>query len=343
MAEQDTDPQQNGDVSKQGQSAYVLYSLGVVAENKLLSSDMIFVTPQEDFPFLTGALKETREDITVKSVDSQGTTTESTATASSTIEAKWMQDGSNRRTPPDVRRGEAVKIYRQGDSDIYWWQPLGTGDNLRRLETVIWAVSDIPEGDKEVPLTPENQYALEVSTHTKTITLTTAKSNGEPFAYTIQVNAADGKVIITDDVDNYIFLDSNESMIELKTAAEARVSLLKDSIELDAPKDISIKAGGSITIEAKNDITTTSQQNAITASTSYGLTSPSGAFNVSNWTYNDTGGGNAGTMTFGGNMTLKGQGTFQQGVTMGQTLQVSGNTKVGSLNSDGPIYGSNFP
>lgn len=210
------------------------YSLGVVAANKPLSSVFIEVTPVEEFPMLDGEITDHKEPYDASFINGEGEPWSVKTITTASIKAKWVPiNCPNRRTAPDVRRGEVVMIYRFSDRDEYWWNTLINDFNrIRRLETVIWSFDDLrPEN---ITNDQDTTYWAMVSTHKKVVQVHTSKSDGEPYAYDIQINAKDGRIIITDDVGNYFELNSKLSKLELQNADGTTVSLDKGNLNIKA-------------------------------------------------------------------------------------------------------------
>lgn len=239
------------------------YSLGLVSANKPLKSMIIEVTPVEDFPMLNGEITDNIEKYTSTSTDAAGSTKKTEVSTTASIKATWLPiHNSNRKTAPDVRRGETVMIYRFADTDKYWWNTLFDDIKLRRLETVIYAFSN--NRDENVPDTAESTYFLEVSTHTKTVHFHTSKNDGEPFMYDIQINAKDGIITITDDAENFIILNSRDKRITAHNGDESIVDIDKTNITISCSdtltmnckdwrvnaSDSNLKTSGSMTIES---------------------------------------------------------------------------------------------
>ena len=229
------------------------YSVGLAAENKPLDSRMLNITPVEVMPALDGEINFNPEDNIHKGVDANGEVYEVKATTDITLTAEWLPLGSNRVTPPDIRRGELIEIYRVGDSDQYFWRCMGLRDDLRRLETAIFAFNGSPdEGAKGIDAT--TCYFFEVSTHKKMVTMSTSQANGEPFGYSFQVNAGDGQVTLEDTIGNTLFLDSGKIFWELINADGTYVQLDRRDIHAYAPQDITLKADRDIDMYAGNEI-----------------------------------------------------------------------------------------
>jgi len=210
-------------------SMFKLYSIGIAAENKVLGESTIEVHLIEQTGFIDGELTSNPTEIVETGTTRNGETYNESIVMTNSISAMWLPFGSNRKTPPDVRRGEHIAVWKYADADVYYWSALGLDEILRRLETVIYAFSNTKdEATKE--LTPDNTYWFEVSTHQGTITLGTSKSNGEKFKYTIQINAKDGGITITDDNELSITLDSNENKVEITNADGTKIGMIGSKV-----------------------------------------------------------------------------------------------------------------
>lgn len=304
------------------------YSFGRVAENKPQGTDMIQVVPIEQFPMLDGELKSDPKQVEIQGVDASGSTYSSQVTVDSTVDAKWFPMATNRKTSPNVRRGERVIVWRYADTDKYYWTELGWDDHLRRLETVVYTFSGTTDESLDATL-PENCYSLEVSTHKGAITLQTSKKNGEYCKYVVQINTKDGKIVVTDDLNNVIMLDSQNTLIEFTNALNTTLQLDKQKIYAHADDSISLDAKNLIhlttkdfkmecttvtvkcsTIEVDNDTTTFN-----TTDTTF-----NGAVNV-NGTFAVTAGNSS---TFGGTCQFDGTCKFTQAVEFTAPIKAAG-------------------
>lgn len=224
------------------------HSQGIVAVNKPLDTDIVEITPIEDLNMIDGDITDNLEKKEKKGKDYYGGSFESSVDMSITIKARWLPlGGSNRLTPPDVRRGEEVMIYRFGDSEQFYWTTLEYARKLRKLETVVLGISATKDEGAEG--TPENMYYIEFSTHKKLIHMHTSKANDEPFMYDIQLNTEEGYLLITDDIGNLINLDSKNVRIELTNSDKTTLQLDKKNMYGYAPDNITFKSGKSFNIE----------------------------------------------------------------------------------------------
>lgn len=222
-------------------SKFQLKSFAYAAQNIPEDTDILEVYLLEDLPYVDGEINEQTEEFESSGVDAKGNAYSVKVTTSNSVSAKWLQWGTNRQTRPDIRRGERVLIYQYNDNDEYYWVSTGLDDHLRRLETLRVCLSNTTD-ESTKKLTPDNTYYVEASTKTKLITLQTSKSNKEEFAYTIQVDTGNSHVIITDDINNQIVIESKEKRITLENADGAKFVLDKKNALWEVPDTIKIKA-----------------------------------------------------------------------------------------------------
>lgn len=245
------------------QSKLHMYSIGIVATNKPLSTDEIEVLPIEVSTMVDGELSDNRETLSASAQDNNGSAYSVEVQTANTIKAKWIHMGrGNRLTPPDVRRGDPVVIWRFGDTDQYFWE---TRDDLglRRLETVIWRFSATK--DEKAVLSAENSYMIEMSTHKKMLHIHTSQANGEYCGWDIQLNTDEGFLQFEDTKGNSILMNAKENQIELQNADNSFFNMIG--------RDLFIKTDNLIDIKTKTmnvtatDITTKSTTNKLTTDT----------------------------------------------------------------------------
>lgn len=228
------------------------YSIGIVAENAQMSSHEILVTPIEHLSFLDGEIRSNPTQQSAQGVDASGRNYTVNVIHDNCIQATWLDiSGSNRITPPNVRRGERVSIYRYGDADKFYWSALGLDNKLRKLETVTHAYSGTQDNSDD-ELTATNSYLTEVSTHKKTITVSTSKKNGEVAGYTVQIDAGRGLIHIQDDQGQVFELDTTNHRMTLSNADQSQVRLDKQNISITCKDTLAINATKLIKIQTKD-------------------------------------------------------------------------------------------
>lgn len=203
--------------------------MGIVIEAKVRGSNQIKVSPMEILPLQSGDMTQDQRKYETTIHDAKGVKRTSKVDGSNHIVATWIPDGNdNRITAPDVQPGETVKIYRFADTDEYYWATVFREPKLRKLETVLNAVSDLPGSGA---FDKESSYWTEVSTHDGHIQIHTAQSNGEPYGYDIKIDTVSGKIVITDTIQNSIVLDSATSTATVTTNTEIVLKSPKVTIE----------------------------------------------------------------------------------------------------------------
>src|SRR5690606_39358245 len=174
-------------------TVFTCVGIGYALTNREMKSKMIEVFLPEQSSMRDGELIPGTTDLQYDMNDINQMTVSSKITTSNTIEAYWLPMGSWVAMPPSIRRGERVLVYRLGDTDVFYWKEMGLDEGLRRLDTIIIALSNTVD-ESTTHLTFENSYWLEFSTLTKKIALVTNKSDGEPFAYQVYIDTKAGRI-----------------------------------------------------------------------------------------------------------------------------------------------------
>lgn len=226
---------------KQENSKFHIKSIAYAAQNLTLGETKLEVTPVEQLGYLDGEVTSDQEEFEETGVDAKGNAYSVKISTSNAMVAEWLKWGSNRDTPPNIRRGERVLLWQYAEEDKYYWTSTGLDDHLRRLETVRWVFSNTKDEDTE-DLNETNSYYAEVDTHAKAITLRTNKSDGEPFAYNVQINTKDGCLTIMDDVGNSMGINSAINQVWMENADNSYVILDKKNIEINANDTIKMNA-----------------------------------------------------------------------------------------------------
>lgn len=324
-------------------SMYTLISIGSAAENKLRGTPDLRVSLTELHPMISGELTSDITSDTVEGIDSKKNQWSAQVFLSNTVLAKWRGDGSNRISSPDIRRGERLDIWQFGKTDQYFWSVHDpqTETSVRKRETVTHVFSNTVDEEDNKP-SAENSWVQEVSTHDKVATLIkTTKSDGEQWEYLVQVDAKSGTVVIADDLDNYIQVNSGESTIEVETSMGARVFLNKKDIEmfcenytLNVSGERKVIVGGGETIEIGADSSTTiggshtvqgGSDGSFTYGGQYNLKAAGGTITLPKTTWKggiSFSGGDydfSGSSKFAGDVTAMGGSFTHNGVNVGST------------------------
>lgn len=225
------------------QSLFRLYSMGIAAENYDITNNpgTLEVTPHEEQHFLDGEINTNPTDDTVTGQDASGNTTQTKVTQDNSVTAVWLPNGDNRLTPPCIRRGERVYLYKFANLPDFFWSTTGMDHKYRKLETVVYGWNGTQD-ENDTSIGTDNHYYVEVSTHKGTITLQTSKANGEQTAHTVQFNPKEGKLIVQDDMGQSVYIDSLAHLIHLVNADASEVTL--------SQQDITVKCSDTLNLES---------------------------------------------------------------------------------------------
>lgn len=276
------------------------YSVGQAANNKALKNEQgrpetrLEVTPIEQLTMLDGELISLPFDSEVSGQKADGSDYSAKVTLNTAVTATWLPMSSNRRTPPDVRRGERVIIWRYKDTDQFYWTETGWDDHLRRLETIHIRLSATADEKADMD-DPTNYYHLAISTHEGMIHLETARKNKEQAKYALQINTKDGLVVLADDHGNFWQIESVAKIISFQNGDGTLLQLDKKKLYGYAAQTIHLFAEENMHLETK-DFKLTTQTGQINASSVFTINTPQ--LNVE-----------------GGQATFKVPVTFQQPIT----------------------------
>jgi phage baseplate assembly protein gpV len=298
-------------------SDWHFYSHGVVAENKAANTDVVEVTPLEKHAMLDGELTPNTTALESSGVDGTGSAYTTKSQTAATIPCKWRPVGeSNRKTSPDVRRGEQVEIWRFADTDQFYWSTMSNDSSTRKLEHVVMGYSGTAEED--VDASNDNHYTCTFSPLTGAITIHTSKANSEPFAFDISLNTKAGTLTVDDNTGNLVKYDFGQNQFHVENPDGAVMDLTGtafkmsglDSFEIDSKK-ISLSATDSYELDTA-DSTINSTTTTITSETTHnGSVAVAGDLT----TAAGSDGKSTGKAKFGGDMEVTGSLTADQDVT----------------------------
>lgn len=244
-------------------SSYKLFCVGVVAENKPLSTNNILFVPLEKTGMMQGELVSNPQQIRIDGVDGSGNKYTVVASIDSVLEAEWRNLDTARTTGPDVQRGEQVNIWRMGDSNKYYWEEKGDGKAKRSLETIQWAAQGKLGQGQAPQISLDTHYIFEMSGHKKSINLMTSGANGEKAKYGLSMDGGNGLLNLGDASNNSFSIDSVNMLVQLLNSMETCLRLDKKDFYVRAQDDgimsfarllIELKETGKINVGKTLDI-----------------------------------------------------------------------------------------
>ena len=214
------------------------YSYGIVGEDKQPNSPWIEAIPIE-INFSKPTDVQATEHSTDRTFTSANATDHVTSTEGNTIPAKWWKFNSYQVTPPDVKKGDEIIIYRLGETDIYFWEDLNSA-NVKTTVNVIYAFP--ADGENQMMDDLSNAYVLQVSSVEKMIQIRTSMANGEGAAFNFQFNLRDGTHQCTDQKGNKYWINSKENDVGMENENGTKFNLLKEEMFGFAKKRIKFQA-----------------------------------------------------------------------------------------------------
>lgn len=256
-------------------SVFEYWCIGDVASVKGLDAWDVKVTPREE-RFAHQELVHSNPQRQSTTLKSNGGELNVEAQSDSAITATWLGYNSMRKTPPNVRHGDQVLLYKLGETKYYWVE-INTMDE-KRLETVILAISADP--DKKMDrVTWQNTYFMNFSSHDKRIHLRLNKVTEEFTGYSLDFDAKTGYAKLEDDLENAVFIDSRNTTVGFQNADGTTAYGQKQDLFGYAPRDMSFTAERNITAKCqKFQIDCTDY--VCNASGSYNTTTPDAKFST---------------------------------------------------------------
>lgn len=193
------------------------FGLGRVANDIEEDDQYVDIYPIEIHPNKDGDVTSA-DKITETVSDIDGVFETTQVVGSTLIRAKWLCSGeSNRLEPPTVCKGETVRLYRFGNMDAYFWEPMFNELHLRKLEKRSIILSNKRSLLKGARGLFSKTYYVVMDTINKFIRLHTDDSDGEYTTWDIEIDTKAGKLTIIDGKGNEISIDSLVDMLYLHT------------------------------------------------------------------------------------------------------------------------------
>ena len=210
-------------------SGLQMVGLGLVADDKQEDNWHIPVYLLEQLPAETSELQEV-DTHTSTVTDSNGQVTSINLKRGKNVTARWLGLGqSGRHTPPSVRKGEEVILFkRPGSIDMYFWEICATEYDRRRQEKHMIAINDTAAlGNQDLG----KMYYHCMDTINKSVRTHYADSDGEYCTYDLDYNTKTGHILWVDGHNNFIEWDSPSSTMHFKTNSHITLSAIgKDQL-----------------------------------------------------------------------------------------------------------------
>lgn len=249
------------------------WCIGVVAENKLPSTNTIKVIPLEMTPLMQGEATSNPEDHETEIFNAQGVAIKSTLRTDTVTSAEWWPEDDRMLDAPAVRRLTKVQLYRYADSKRIFWRDLGLDRELKRGERYRIGVTATTQEDRGANGIEDDHYVLDINGPMGMVMLSTSEANGEKAGYTFSIDAKNGRAFFGDNVGNHYRLDTVNHILEITNCDGTRqeinlrnmllegqetittkfkdlLDVIGETVKQTAGKTISQEAGESITLKA---------------------------------------------------------------------------------------------
>ena len=146
---------------------------------------------------------------------------------------------------PHFTYGENVFV-DMADKDLksLFILPYSIGDVNRRMTDMFTVLCPNFKKPGE-ELTTDNSYGFQIDTINQVIGLWTTKNNGEKSRYSLGINAADGKVVLSDDGKRFLEISTDNDSITIQNEKKSKIELIGDTINISC---------GTLNVKVNNDI-----------------------------------------------------------------------------------------
>ncbi len=222
-------------------SVFTLYSIGTAAEDIEFGTRELEVWPGEQMQATDGDVTTNQSNIKAEGQDAIGRKYTQNINTGNVIRAEWLSRNTHRPFPGLIRRGEKVMLWRNSDSDEFWWEEMGDDIRYRRGDVFSLACIStvVNEGD---PISMENTYWFEIDSLNGVIRLSTTDLNGEACTYLFELMTREGVFRIEDSVGNYLKLESTEQRWTVVNAAETELVMDKENTTLSMNGKFTVNA-----------------------------------------------------------------------------------------------------
>jgi hypothetical protein len=205
---------------------------GVVTKNKVFGEDVIQVFFIEAGHEIDGHWEDDEQVLHIKCVDRLGNPIIKQVSFAQSHPATWYKS-ANRRTSPDVTKGETVHLWEFENTRVYFWTEDPRTDHYRRLEDILFLFSNISDiKEDNAPQDESNAYSIRISTKEKKIYLRTNDYDGEPFTHELQLDTGKGVLTYKDNTGIEIEASSPEDKVRFINASGSEVKAQGPDIDL---------------------------------------------------------------------------------------------------------------
>lgn len=207
---------------------------GVVTKDKVFGEDVIQVFFIEAGHEIDGQWEDDEQVLHIKCVDRLGNPIVKQVSFAQSHPATWYKS-ANRRTSPDVTKGETVHLWEFENTRVYFWTEDPRTDHYRRLEDILFLFSNISDiKEDNAPQDESNAYSIRISTKEKKLYVRTNNYDGEPYTHEIQLDTGTGVLTYKDNTGIELEANSPENRVRFINASGSEYKAQDDVIDITA-------------------------------------------------------------------------------------------------------------
>jgi hypothetical protein len=223
-------------------SVFRIYGKGIAAENiRDFTDASLEITINEHFPGTHGEATGKYDESKITGEDSTGVSYAGKAKTTRTVTATWLPFGSNRLTPPSVRRGESVLVWATGDHGEYRWTPMGDHDFHRNTEVAVFGFNAAKDYN-EKPKAGKSMYTLEINTERGFVCFNTTQARGEAAGTITYWDLLEGIFSYKDTAENAFTVSAKDKMLSFQNGAGSSMGIIGGNAWLEGASQAVISA-----------------------------------------------------------------------------------------------------
>lgn len=251
------------------------WCIGVVAENRLPSSNKIKVSLLELTPLMQGEMADNLQESDEEIFDGRGNPIKTKLRTNTTVEVDWWPPDDFVQDAPMVRRLMKVQIYRYADTKQLYWRSMAMDTRLVRGQRYRLGISATTQEDRGANGIYDDHYVLDINGPAGMVALTTSEGNGEAAGYTFSIDSLAGRVYLGDNQGNFYRIDTKNKILVMTNVDGTYIEINLRNMTLNGDETILTKfkdmideigetikqtAGKTIALEAGESISLKSQK-----------------------------------------------------------------------------------
>jgi len=243
---------------------------GYAAEDLGDSTTIIKFVSEDILPSsINGDIAAGVTDSVINLKDHAGNPITKKISTSNHLPATWM-GGSNRHSPPLIRKGEPLEIIQYHGQDKYFWRETGMGGTYRTTDRIYLELSSTDPKKPGVVSDDTNRWILYADTDKKKFGIRTSIANGEVGKFHIEGDLTAGTFTLTDgegdDSNNVVFdtgADSGVPIFSVSLGEKASFQMTNQDLMINIPRKFIVKSGERVLFDSPLTVFNESRKGSI--------------------------------------------------------------------------------